>query len=57
MDSRYTDPTLVDPEHPSSWKARQIAVQLSDSDEQCNTLAGTFPWAASDYDMSGSYDR
>lgn len=32
MDSRYTDPALVDPELPSSWKARQIATQLSNDE-------------------------
>ena len=33
MDSRYSDTALVDPELPSSWRARNIAIQLSKADE------------------------
>ena len=40
MDNRYTDPELVDPELPSSWKARQIAFQLSRSDDLNCPLQG-----------------
>ena len=53
MDSRYTDPTLVDPELPSSWKARQVAVQLSDSDDVSSVaVARGLPWPTADRYMS-----
>ena len=56
--SRYADPTLVDPELPSSWKARQVAGQLSDSDDMGNALAGSgIPWLAADCYMSEGHER
>ena len=58
MDSRYTDPSLVDPELPSSWKARQIAFQLSNSDEMDYLSHGNRgPREAQVYISDGPQDR
>ena len=58
MDTRYADPTLVDPELPSSWKARQVAVQLSDSDDISSIPAGNgLSWPTADCSMSDGCQR